>query len=181
MNHRSLAKSSVLAMTLLVASLQVGFGFNQDRLQQPGDSIVVRVNGTPDKLATISKVRVLAVLKDGATTDIVWQGTFAKISIPTFGLEATEEEKSTGKTALKENVAHVWGVQSPQHKWISFEEIDRITIEHGSETPGATDGYRSELRLMWVNKGWRVSHNGKNSKFEEVEVELRNRPTGIDR
>jgi hypothetical protein len=31
---------------------------------------------------------------------------------------------------------------------------------------------------MWVNKGWRVSYNGKNFKFEEVAIELRNRPTG---
>jgi hypothetical protein len=165
-------------MVLFVAAVQTGSGLAQDRLQQPGDSIVVRVNGTPDLLTTISKVRVVAFLKGDTTTEIAWQGTFAKITIPTYGLEATEEEKSTGKTAVKENIAHVWGVQTPQHKWISFEDIDHITIEHGSEAPGATDGYRSELRMMWVNKGWRVSYNAKSFKFEEVAIELRSRPTG---
>ena len=163
-----------------MALLHAPAGFGQDRLQETGDSIVVRVNGTSTVLATVSKVRVLVTLKDGATNEIVFQGTFAKISIPTFGLEATEEEKSTGKTAVKDNIAYVWGLQNTQHRWISFEEIDHITIEHGSETTGATDGYRSEIRLAWVNKGWRIAYNGKNSKFEEVEVELRNRP-GIDR
>ena len=163
-----------------MAWLHVPAGFGQDRLQEAGDAIVVRVNGTSAALATVSKVRVFAVLKGGATNEILFRGTFAKISIPTFGLEATEEEKSTGKTALRETIAYVWGVQNAQHKWISFEDIDHITIEHGSETTGATDGYRSEIRLVWVNKGWRIAHNGKNSKFEDVEVELRNRP-GIDR
>jgi len=163
-----------------MALLHAPAGFGQDRLQETGDSIVVRVNGTSAVLATVSKVRVLVTLKDGATNEIVFQGTFAKVSIPTFGLEATEEEKSTGKTAVKDNIAYVWGLQNTQHRWISFEEIDHITIEHGSETTGATDGYRSEIRLAWVNKGWRIAYNGKNSKFEEVEVELRNRP-GIDR
>ena len=163
-----------------MALLHAPAGFGQDRLQETGDSIVVRVNGTSAVLATVSKVRVLVTLKDGATNEIVFQGTFAKVSIPTFGLEATEEEKSTGKTAVKDNIAYVWGLQNTQHRWISFEEIDHITIEHGSETTGATDGYRSEVRLVWVNKGWRIAYNGKNSKFEEVEVELRNRP-GIDR
>ena len=163
-----------------MALLHAPAGFGQDRLQETGDSIVVRVNGTSAVLATVSKVRVLVTLKDGATNEIVFQGTFAKVSIPTFGLEATEEEKSNGKTAVKDNIAYVWGLQNTQHRWISFEEIDHITIEHGSETTGATDGYRSEIRLAWVNKGWRIAYNGKNSKFEEVEVELRNRP-GIDR
>jgi hypothetical protein len=165
-------------IVLFVAAVYAGSGLTQDRLQQPGDSILVRVNGTPEVLTTISRVRVVAFLKGGASTEIAWQGTFGRITIPTYGLEATDAEKSTAKTAVKENVAHVWGVQTPQHKWISFEEIDHISIEHGSESPGATDGYRSELRLMWANKGWRISYNGKNSKFEEVAVELRSRPTG---
>ena len=167
---------SAVLIALLVVWLHVPAGFGQDRLQEAGDAIVVRVNGTSAVLATVPKVRVFAVLKDGATNEIVFQGTFAKISIATFGLEATEEEKSTGKTALRENLSYVWGIQNTQHKWISFEDIDHITIEHGSETTGATDGYRSEIRLAWVNKGWRIAYNGKNSKFEDVEVELRNRP-----
>jgi len=171
---------SAVLIGLLAALFYVPAGFGQDRLQERGDSIVVRVNSSSAALATVSKVRVLAVLNGGASTEIVWQGTFAKISIPTFGLEATEEEKAAAKTAVKDNVAFVWGVQTPQHKWISFEEIDHITIDHGSETAGATDGYRSELRLAWVNKGWRISYNGKSTKFEDVEVELRLRP-GIDR
>ena len=171
---------SAVLIGLLVASLHATAGFGQDRLQETGDSIVIRVNGTSSVLTSVSKVRVFAVLKDGATTDIVWQGTFAKITIPTFGLQATDEEKSTVKTTLKENSAFVWGVQNSQHKWIGFEDLDHITIEHGSETTGATNGYRSEIRLEWANKGWLVSYNGKSTKFKEVEIELRNRP-GIDR
>jgi len=171
---------SAVLIGLLLAWLHVPAVFAQDRLQEAGDFIVVRVNGTSAVLATISKVRVLVALNDGTTTEIVSQGTFARVLIPTFGLEATEEEKSVGKTAVKDNIAYVWGLQNTQHKWISFEDIDHITIEHGSETTGATDGYRSDIRLTWVNKGWRIVSNGKNSKFEEVEVEIRNRP-GIDR
>lgn len=179
MNHKSVRKwYSRSLVVIFVAALQAGFGLAQDRLQQPGDSIMVRVNGTPDALAAISKVRVVAFLKGDTTTEIAWQGTFAKITIPTYGLEANDAEKSTAKTVLDQSIAQVWGLQTPQHKWISLEEIDHITIEHGSETPGATEGYRSTLRLMWVNKGWRISYNGKTSKFDEVVIDLRNRPTG---
>src|SRR5262245_53993348 len=171
---RNLLSNIVVVLFALSASFVVGF--QQNRLQVPGDYIVARVKAPPNVLNQFSQVQVIGFFKDGKSTSIRWLGDQFQVSIPTFGLEATTEEKLQKKTALKGGVPLVWGVQDSERKWISFEELDHITIQHGAETSEKEfAGFRNELRFVWADKGWRISHNGKKLKFDEIDIELRAR------
>jgi len=169
----------ILMFTLILAAPRTVFAFQEVvTLRVLGDPIVVNFAAPPDVLRRFPEVTVTAVLKGGVAIDIAWQGVANTVLIPTVGLSATEEEQKQGKTVKKGNIAFLWGLQDRDERWHSLDELDYIAVQHTPATPGTSfNGYRTELRVVWIDKAWRTVHDGQTTRFN-VQAQLRTRFVG---
>jgi hypothetical protein len=165
------------------------FGFQAGRVPEPGIPIVIPINAPADVLQKFSKVQVRGILKDGKEVNIEWRGDARRISISSFGLRATEQEKRNGKTFPDNGrppVEKVWGVEDTRAEWHNFDDIKTIIVEHTTETPDKTfDGFRTEFRFVWTTdtqyKGffWKIEQGAQQVFFgNEISATLGTRLIG---